>query len=283
MVLVCFAVGLISPSLGTSCGVNFAVMANFLPPAAVVPLHGLLEGFSSAVRWSLLRQFVSYRFFAAFTLGGVVGFVAGWPLIGRFSDDELRLVLGSFFLLSVWMPLMWMRLSPSLGGASTACLSLLVGATGPLVAALIARSESDHRVVISTQGACTTFQHWAKVALFVVSGFSFATYTGLIISLSVATILGSWLGKHILLSFPQRILKLCLRAVVSVLGLKLLLDGLQIPLSDVAIGSWTGVMVILALIVLACVIAYQIGAISAPNQKESADRSHQPSIRQLTR
>ncbi len=276
MVLTCFAVGIVSPSLGTSCGVNFAVMANFLPPAAVVPLHGVLEGFSSAVRWSLLQEFTGYRFLVAFTVGSGLGFIAGWPLIGRFSDNELRLLLGGFFLMSVWIPLGWMRLSASLGGAVTSSLSLLVGATGPLVAALIARSEQDHRVVIATQGACTVLQHWGKVILFAVSGFSFASYIELIVVLCVATLFGSWLGKRVVLRLPQKMLKLALKAVVSMLGLKLLLDGLEIKISSVPIGSWTGVIVIAAMLSLVCFVAYQIGADAAcvRTRKEKELKSH---------
>lgn len=226
LVLVCFVVSLLSPAIGTSGGVTFAVMATVMPPAAVVPVHASVEGLASAIRWTMLREFVDYRFLVAFTLGGALGFVAGWPLIGLFSDDALRTLLGAFFVLTAWMPLRWMRLPPAIAGASTSCLTVLVGATGPLVAALIARGNADHRAVIGTQGACTTFQHFGKAQLFALWGFSFTPYLDLIGALSVATIIGTRLGKQILVYAPQLILRRLLKATVTVLGLRLLQDGL---------------------------------------------------------
>lgn len=259
LVVVCLVVSLFSPSVGTSGGVTFAVMATMLPPSVVVPLHALVEGLSSAIRWTLLREFVNYRFLVAFTLGGVVGLLAGWPLIGYFSDAGLKTLLGVFFLFSSWAPLGWMRLPPLLGGVSTSCLSVLVGATGPLVAALIARQESDHRVVVGTQGACTTFQHWGKALLFAAWGFSFANYTGLIVALTLATIIGTWLGKRILLKVPQRVLRLALKIVVTVLGLQLLIDGLGVRLGDISMGSGVGVVAFLLAITMSTVAGYRLG------------------------
>ncbi len=260
LVLVCLAVSIVSPAIGTSGGVTFAAMATVMPPAAVVPVHGFIEGVASAMRWTLLREFVHYRFVLLFTLGTVAGLVAGWPLIGLFPDDVLRMLLGTFFLFTAWAPLTWIRTSPALGGLSTSCLSVIVGATGPLVAALIARRERDHRVVIATQGACTVFQHFGKALLFSLWGFSFANYAGLIIAMIVVTIIGTYIGKRILLKSSQQTLRLALNAIVTVLGVQLLLEGLNVHLSNVPIGSWFGSVLILSALTVSCYYAYLLGA-----------------------
>lgn len=259
LVLICFAVSVISPSIGTSGGVTFAAMATVLPPTAVVPLHSLVEGASSLIRGALLHNFINYRFLAAFTIGGAVGFVAGWPLIGRFNDDQLRIMLGVFFLLSAWAPLRYFNVRPVVGGAMTACLSVLVSATGPLVAALIAQRESDHRVVIATQGACTVFQHWGKAALFAVWGFSFSNYAALLVALTLAAVVGTYLGKYILVKAPQRALKMALKLVVTVLGFRLLLNGLELQITTVAIGSWAGISIIATILLTSCYAGYCFG------------------------
>lgn len=283
LVVVCLSVSLFSASIGTSAGVNFAAMATVLPPAVVVPIHGLVEGLSSAIRWILFREYVNYRFLVAFTLGGSIGLLAGWPFIGAFSDEGLKTLLGAFFLFTTWAPLGWMRLPPLLGGASTSSLSVLVGATGPLVAALIARQEPDHRVVIGTQGACTTFQHWGKVLLFSVWGFSFANYAGLIVALTLTTVIGTWLGKRILLRVPQRVLRLTLKLIVTVLGLRLLLQGLEIRLSDVPIGSWTGGALVLVGFVTACHLGYDVAVRkNRASEAETKRKKSRPWMRDIT-
>lgn len=63
-------------------------------------------------------------------------------------------------------------------------------------------------------------------------------------------------------------LRLALKVVVSVLGLRLLLDGLGIQLSDVAIGSWTGSVLILVVLIASCHTAYRIGADSPKTEPE---------------
>lgn len=225
-VLACLLVSVLNTTIGTTGGVTFAAMASVLPPTAVVPIHGLVESIASLFRWWLLRKFVDYRFLAFFTLGGCLGFAAGYPLIGRLSDDMLRTLLGGFILVVAWAPLGWIRVPPALAGAVTSFLSMLVGATGPLVAAIITHYESDHSRVIGTQGACTAIQHGVKAALFGLWGFSFAAYLPVIVALTLAIVGGTWAGRWVLLRAPQSVLKLLLKLIVTVLGVRLLLQGL---------------------------------------------------------
>jgi len=259
LVVVCFMVSVISPSIGTSGGVTFAVMATVMPPAVVVPVHGFIEGVASAMRWTLLREYVNYRYVVYFTLGTVFGLAAGWPLLGQFSDDLLRVILGIFFLLSAWAPVSKMRSSPAIGGFMTSALSVIVGATGPLVAALIARRERNHKVVIATQGACTTFQHFGKALLFGIWGFSFIDYAWLIAAMIAVTILGTVIGKRILLRASQRVLRLALNAIVTLLGIQLILNGMHVSLSKIPVGSWSGGLLILLIIGISCHFAYHLG------------------------
>lgn len=226
--MVCFLGSLISVSIGTSCGLLLAAMVTVLPPTVALPLHGLIEGLSSGIRWTILRHHVNYRYLVYFAAGGTLGLVFGWPLIGAFSEQALTLVLGLFLLITLWVPLAWLSVSTFAGGAGTSCLTLLVGATGPLVAALLARSQNEHRTVVATQGACTVFQHWGKVLVFAVSGFSFMHFWHLILALSIATIVGTVAGKYFLNIIPAVYLKMALRCVVSLLGIRLMLVGMNV-------------------------------------------------------
>lgn len=264
---VCFVVSLFSVSIGTSAGLTFAAMISVLPPSVVIPVHAVLEGFSSGVRWTLLRRLVDYRFLRLFLCGSLLGFVAGWPLIGLFPDDTLGTMLGAFLLVTVWAPLTWLRLSSAVGGALTSALTVLVGATGPLVAAMIARGQPDHRVVVATQGACTTFQHFGKALLFLAWGFPFVEHAALTAALVLATVVGTALGKRVLFRVPQRLLKLALKLVVSVLGVRLVAVGLGSWSTEVPLVSWIGLALMLALLL----VGYLVGSRREAARRDGAN------------
>lgn len=259
LILVCFFGSLISVSIGTSCGILLAAMVTVLPPSVAIPLHGLTEGLSSGIRWIVLRQHVNYRYLLYFSMGCMAGLCLGWPLLDKFPDSTLKLILGLFLLITLWVPLSWLRLPASAGGAITSCLTVLVGATGPLVAALLARNQQSHRTVIATQGACTLFQHWGKVLVFNIAGYSFSHYWQLAIALCVTTIVGTVCGKSLLSLIPAQYLKLALRYIVSLLGLHLVIGELDVTLGNPSIVSPAGVVVLLALALCSGYAGYQLG------------------------
>lgn len=259
LVCVCFFGSLISVSVGTSCGLLFAAMVSVLPPSVALPLHGLVEGLSSGIRWAVLRRYVNYRYLVGFMVGGSMGFLLGWPLLGLFTDQQLTLLLGVFLLITLWFPLGWLKLTAAFGGMSTSCLTVLVGATGPLVAALLARSEANHRTVVSTQGACTVFQHWGKVLVFTLYGFSFVPYINLVIALIISTVVGTLFGRKLLNIIPAFYLRTALQAAVSLLGVRLVLTGLNVQVDEMPIQSVPGVLLIMSLVLASCYFGYKIG------------------------
>jgi len=226
LIAVCLLVSLFNASVGTTGGVTFAAMASVLPPTAVVPIHGLVEGTSSFVRWLMLREFVDLRFVYAFVAGSVFGFALGWPLIGVFPAGILQIVLGLFILTIAFAPVGRIRLPAALTGAATSCLTMIVGATGPLVAAILTHHLSDQRQLIATQALSTAWQHSTKALLFGIWGFSFTPYIQLICALIAAIVIGTWLGKKILLRVPQRVLRHLLKIVVTLLGIRLIYMGI---------------------------------------------------------
>ncbi len=226
LIVVCLLVSLFNASVGTTGGVTFAAMATVLPPTAVVPIHGLVEGTSSFVRWLMLREFVDLKFVFAFVAGSVIGFALGWPLIGVFSAGALQLVLGLFILTIAFAPVGRLRLPAALTGAVTSCLTMIVGATGPLVAAILTHHLSDQRRLIATQALATAYQHTFKACLFGIWGFSFTPYLKLIAVLILAIVIGTWVGKRLLLQVPQQILRRLLKVTVTILGLRLVYMGI---------------------------------------------------------
>lgn len=223
LLIVCFVGGLASTMVGTSGGFTFAAMASVLPVSVVVPVHATVEAAASIVRCALLRHYVQWRFFLTFVMFGSVGVLIAIPLIGMIPETILRLALGLFILIVTWIPLAGAlsRISGAadrLGGFVTSFLTVFVGATGPLVAALLSRRFDDHPEVIATHAACMSAQHAAKIVVFVSIGWTLTNFTNQIVGMILATSLGTWIGRHIIVSAPKATMAFALKAVVSLLG-----------------------------------------------------------------
>ena len=233
LVAVAFFISVWNTSVGPSGAVTFASMAALLPAPVVVPIHAVTETAANIVRTFVLREFVDWRFVLPFALGGLVGFGIGMPLISivTSSDHILQIILGSFILIATWVPLA--RLGPekgyfaAIGGGITSFLTLFVGATTPLVAAAIGQRHGDHRKVIGTSAGCMLYQHMLKIPIFGILGFSFGSYTYLLISLVAATTIGTWIGRHLLIKVPLHIIKPIFKIVITILGAKILIEGLR--------------------------------------------------------
>ncbi len=232
IVVVAFLVSIWNTSIGPSGAITFVTMATFLPPTAVVPIHAVTETAANAIRTTILRDLVDWRFVAPFSLGGFLGFAAGASTLSAISpsEDLLRIMLGTFILVATWIPLA--RLAPerglfaTAGGAISSFLTMFVGATSPLVAAVIGQRHGNHQRVIGTLAGCMLYQHSLKIPIFVGLGFSFATYSHLLCFLVAATMMGSWIGKMLLSGLPLSPLKHAFRLIITLLALNLIRQGL---------------------------------------------------------
>ncbi len=233
LVAVVFFVAIWNTSVGPSGGVTFATMATLLPPTAVVPIQAVAETTANIICILVLRKFVDWRFVAAFAIGGLVGFAVGIPFVDLTATPHhgLKMLLGGFILITTWIPIA--RFSPengiyaSLGGTVTAFLNLFVGGTAALVAATIGRRHQDHRPVIGTTAGCMLYLHAAKIPIFGVLGFSFGAYANLLVFLVAASSIGSYIGRHVLINAPQSIIKPIFKAIVTILALNLLWQGIS--------------------------------------------------------
>lgn len=228
LTLVAFIMAALNTAIGPCGGVLFASMAAILPATAVVPAHAIVQGSGAIFRFALLRHHVVWPVAGAFLTGGMLGIILGYETLVRWqpSEDWLRLLLGIFILSTIvtspWRPNRSFPLSDAIIGAFTSFLTMFVGATGPLVAAWVARRQPDHARVVGTYSACMTFQHGAKILLFSLLGFSFVQFGFLLAIMICATALGSWCGRFLLFGLPAELLKSIFKLVVIALGVYIL-------------------------------------------------------------
>ncbi|MFW5832680.1 MAG: sulfite exporter TauE/SafE family protein [Pseudomonadota bacterium] len=226
-----FFTSAITSAVGLGGGVvMLAVLATVAPPAAVIPVHEVVQFGANVSRSFLMRRHVDRRLLLPFAIGTVIGAGLGALLVVELPVEVLRLVLGLFILGTVWGPKFRGRpLSPrgfGLVGLVTSFVTMFVGATGPFVAAFLDPDRLGRLATVGTHASCMVLQHGLKVAAFTALGFAFLPWLPLLAAMIGVGFLGTVAGRHLLRRLPERAFAVLFKAVLTILALRLLYDAL---------------------------------------------------------
>ena len=227
LIAAAFATAAISAAFGIGGGVAMlAVLLAVLPPAVVLPIHGVVQAGSNAGRMVTLRRNVQRSMLGWFTAGTLAGIAAASLVLVALPTSTLQIILGVFILWTVWGPKFTARAISDraflLVGAGASFCTMFVGATGPMVAAFWDVKRMGKLGVVATHSACMVVQHAAKVLAFGVLGFSFAEWLPMIVAMLVAGQLGTQVGARILSSLPERVFELSFKVILTGLAVRLL-------------------------------------------------------------
>ncbi|MCG8408508.1 MAG: sulfite exporter TauE/SafE family protein [Phycisphaerales bacterium] len=240
----------ISGIIGMGGGILLlAVMFGFMAHAEAIPLHGAAQLVSNGSRvvayWSAVDWKTVGQFFMG-TLPGVA--VAGlilWMLgvsgepgaadtsVGS-AEPYLKIVIGLYILVVVVLPKPKKTVRPGHGydftllGFVAGAASLTVGATGPLIAPLFAHRNFVKEHLIATKAICQVSTHALKIIAFAALGtIEFMEFSSLLIPMSIAAVIGTFLGKRILRHVSREAFVKLYRVALTVAGTKVLIvDGL---------------------------------------------------------
>lgn len=227
VVLASFFTAALTASFGLGGGLALlAVMSTLFPPAAVIPVHGVAQLGANFSRFTLQRRDVVWPIILWFGLGGVLGTAAGGRVFVELPEAALKAAVGFFVLFTVWGP----KPKAFAPGAKTFFLTGLVGsfltmffgATGPIAATMLSRTELGRMSIVATHAGCMVVQHALKTIAFGVLGFAFAQWSMLVLAILVAGFLGSWSGTRLLRAMPEEKFKAGFRAVLTFFGAYLL-------------------------------------------------------------
>jgi uncharacterized membrane protein YfcA len=223
----------ITAAFGIGGGIAMlALMGLFVPVASLIPVHGAVQLGSNTGRAWHQRAFVRMDIAKPFIAGSVVGAIFGVFLVVQLPDALLKLVLGGFILVLTWARIPGIdRLSKAgLAVASVvlALLSMLVGATGPLVAVLFARFlQKDRKALIATSAVAMTTQHLLKIVVFGIAGFAFWEWVPLVAAMILSGFIGTVYGTGLLERMPEETFRKWFRIGITVLALDLLRRGVM--------------------------------------------------------
>lgn len=218
---------MITASLGAGGGVLLLVlMATWMPPTAIIPVHGMIQLGSNLGRACLTWRHVDWRVIAAFAPGVLVGAALGAWLLVNLPAHVWQLTIALFVLYLCWGPALpkgaFGTPGVFLASALTSFVSLFVGATGPLVAAFIKQIHTDRFRTVATFATAMTLQHAPKALVFGVAGFVFLEWLPFILAMITCGFAGTWLGLHLLNALSNRWFSLIFNLVLTTLAIRLL-------------------------------------------------------------
>jgi len=222
-----FFTSMLTAAMGIGGGVALlAVMAQIVPAAAIVPVHGVVQFGSNIGRAGLMRHDINVKLLAYFVAGSLVGALVGGQIVVSLPVTYLQLILGIFILYATWAPKPGGGIPSTkalaLGGAFSTLLTMFVGATGPFVAAILRPFELGKLGQVATMSICMVVQHLLKVVVFGLLGFSFAPYLPLMAAMIGLGFFGTIVGRKFLHSFSEKLFKHILNGVLTLLALRLL-------------------------------------------------------------
>lgn len=222
----------ISAALGIGGGLLLLVtMANVVPPFALIPVHGAVQLGSNANRMLMTRKYIQWPIVVLFLAGAIVATILASFVLIQLPISVIQISIALFILFLLWgvkprrrelgKPLRF------ISGFVTTFLTMFVGATGPLVAAVIHSERSDKHQLISTFATCMCCQHGLKLILFTAIGFAFLPWLSLIVLMVAAGAVGTWLGLKCLNKIPARLFERVFKIIITILAIRIFYLGVS--------------------------------------------------------
>ena len=125
----------ITVTMGIGGGVLvLAVMANFIPSGALIPVHGLVQLGSNLYRSVLFRNAIKWVVVPRFVAGSIIGVVLGGMLVVELPPAIIQLCVGMFALWSLLgKSPAWLGQRAVVVGGVSSFLTMFFGATGVFV------------------------------------------------------------------------------------------------------------------------------------------------------
>ncbi len=204
-----------------------AILPSFLPINALVPVHGLTQLSSNLSRAVFGYKDVQVEVIPKFLIGSLAG-VSFFAVILYFvSLTYIPLFIGIYILLSLWSQKFNDKIkkfeSYYLIGFIQSGFSIVVGATGPLATTLLVKDYNDKHTVVATAAALMSITHLLKVFAFMIFGFVFFDYIGVLVAMIIGAVAGSYAGTKLRDKIDGKKFMLALKIILSLMAIKLVI------------------------------------------------------------
>jgi uncharacterized membrane protein YfcA len=232
LVAASFFTSALTASFGVGGGVAMlALLGIFVPVAVLIPVHGAIQLGSNTGRAWHQRAFIRMDVVAPFIAGSVVGAILGAFIVVQLPDALLKILLGAFIIVITWTKIPGIerlnRAGLAVASVVLAFVSMMVGATGPLVSPILAQFiTGDRKALVATHAAGMVVQHGLKIVAFGLAGFSFGQWLPMVLAMIATGYLGTRYGSLLLDRMPEDTFRWWFRIGITVLALDLARRGL---------------------------------------------------------
>lgn len=212
--IIAFLTSTLSAVVGMGGGITLlAAMTFIFSWRDLVPLHGIVQLTSNTARAYFLFQYVRREFFLKFLIGVPLGAVLATILMKKIEIGNypiifiVALIIYTVFKPKKLPPLIIPQWAFSILGSVATFLSIFVGATGPLLAPFFLRNDFSKEEIIATKAASQFVVHIVKIPTFLYLGFDYFESWPLLLTMIVATIIGTKFGVRILKKIDEKLFK----------------------------------------------------------------------------
>ena len=227
LVIASLATSFMTAAFGIGGGFTLiALMALLLPPAALIPIHGIVQVGSNAGRAAIMAKDVLWRPVRPFIFGAIIGAALGGMVSVQLPPWLIQLAVGIFIMVVVFttLPPIQQRYIFA-GGVISSFLTMFFGATGTFIAAMVKSMKLDPVPHVATHSTMMTIQHLIKVLVFGLIGFQFAPYIPLIVAMLISGFIGTVVGRQFLIRAGSRYFKPVLNGILFVAACRLIWSG----------------------------------------------------------
>ena len=218
-----FGIGsLLTPTLGIETGTKLAVAAIAIP-------HFV----GTALRFWMLRRYVDRRVLVGFGLASAAGGLAGALAHTRVSSHGLAIVFGVLLILAAsseltgWIQhVRWGRRAAWVAGALSGLFGGLVGNQGGIRSAALLGFDVPKEAFVATATAIALFVDFARLPVYLATqGHAIVALWPLVLTATVAVVLGTVLGTRALGHLPQRTFRRIVAVLLLALGIYMIAAG----------------------------------------------------------
>lgn len=210
------------------------VMLLFMPPAAAIPLHGLVQLGSNGWRLVLFRGHVAWRYGLRFAALLPFGIATGIWFFQGLPAATIQVLIGCFVLASLGtrnLKVFRGRDLPTWAfwplGFVAGILNVMVGVVAVMLGALVVRRDLSKEGLVATLAFLSLSGHLGKVVAFGLAGFAFRDYLTALLVMIPAVMAGGVLGKRLLAHLNERVFLVAFHVLLVLIALKLIVwEGL---------------------------------------------------------
>ena len=226
LVAISFATSMMTAAIGLGGGVALiAVMANVMPPLALVPVHGVVQLGSNAGRALVQARHIDLGIVAWFAGGAMLGASVGGMVAVNLPGGWLKLGIACFIMWVVWgrTPRLGRASRPAMGiaGFIATLLSMFFGAAGPIGASVLTTLGLTRHGFVANQAVTALLMHVFKIAAFGILGFAFGPWIGLIVLMVASGFMGTLLGSSLLGRMKEETFRTGFKVIMTLLAANL--------------------------------------------------------------